>query len=433
MYVSCVMSVRKHCTLVGWADMTSGGGSFIPCRKNEREFIVATDSPQRRSRLIIVDPDGDFDEDTGLRYILASPSAGPREIRMLGPHSTGSTTATVLGLGLGTRSSRSSLSVTRHVPSNRPALHLCTPPRLVSSRPAHLGNLRHASSSSSSSSTPRSDSASSSKTQTNLPPPPPPPSSSPHSSSTPSAGPVPIPEPIAIPKSSLIRSYASVITSLSARTGVPFPSLAISFLALHELTAIVPIIGLYYLFGLMGAGAGLVSWIKSTTVEGTDDLQVRQQGSGAGAGAGAGDGQSWEWRRMVAGWYEEGEKRIEKVGKRYGILGYDKVDREGSSRRKGNGGDSGNVLGPGVGYGTGADDSEQESESEIGAKDDGHVVGAGSGSRTAEKVANALAAYVVVKAILPLRIAVSIGAAPAFARYTLVPVQRLVARWRSPR
>ena len=42
-----------------------------------------------------------------------------------------------------------------------------------------------------------------------------------------------------------------------------------------------------------------------------------------------------DWRGMVRGWLEEGQKRVERVGKRYGILGYEKVDKKAQSANEG--------------------------------------------------------------------------------------------------
>lgn len=108
------------------------------------------------------------------------------------------------------------------------------------------------------------------------------------------------PEPPRLP--SKLQTYAPRLHALSTRTGVPLPTLAVSFLVLHELTAIVPVVGFYYLFSAIGAGAGLVGWIAS-------------------ASEGEGD-ESW-WRKLLGEWYDEGRTRAEKVGKKYGLLGYD--------------------------------------------------------------------------------------------------------------
>ena len=81
----------------------------------------------------------------------------------------------------------------------------------------------------------------------------------------------------------------------------------------------------------------------------------------------------WDWRETVGKWMEEGSKRVEKVGKRYGILGYEKVDKSAASQ----------IV-------------------EVQASDSGAmVVQEKRGGEVAEKVASAIAAYVVVKVSAP--------------------------------
>ena len=213
----------------------------------------------------------------------------------------------------------------------------------------------------------------------------------PSSPASPSAEPTPT-SSVSTPPLPSSRLDASLprLRSLAARTGVPLPSLALSFLVLHELTALVPLLALFLAFQALGAGAGIVAWIASLS-----DATHEQSRRGR-----------WDWRALVAGWYEEGQKRVERVGRRYGILGYDRASQTDESAR----GDAEGM----------------------------------SPSRAAEKVADAIAAYVVVKvipfrmrrrwligqALLPLRIGVSIGAAPVFARFALEPMRRIAGRMR---
>lgn len=129
---------------------------------------------------------------------------------------------------------------------------------------------------------------------------------------------------------------------------MPLSSLALSFLVLHELTAIVPLVLLFWVFQILGTGAAFVHWISGLS-SGSDS---ESPDSTAG----------FDWRKTVSSWVEEGEKRIERVGKRYGILGYPKALPKGTA--------------------------EAESSTEIGAVRNGGAAGG---------VASALAAYVVVK------------------------------------
>ncbi|ODN96557.1 hypothetical protein L198_04272 [Cryptococcus wingfieldii CBS 7118] len=182
--------------------------------------------------------------------------------------------------------------------------------------------------------------------------------------------PGPPPKP---PTPSLLDRYTPYLTSLSQRTGVPLPSLGLSFLALHELTAILPVLGFYYLFASFGVGAGLVVWVSEVGHE------EEKEG----------------WKRWVKEWYEEGVAKVDRVGRRYGVLEYEKQEHK--------------VEGSG--------------ETAVDSVKTG-------GAKAAEKVADAVAAYVLVKALLPARIGLSLVAAPAFARYTLVPLQNLFRRQR---
>lgn len=97
------------------------------------------------------------------------------------------------------------------------------------------------------------------------------------------------------------------------------------------------------------------------------------------------------WKHWVRDWYQEGIKRVDRIGKKYGVLGYEKQ----------NAGEDG-AAGP---------------MQDLTAR----TTGAGA----AEKVADAVAAYVLVKALLPVRIAVSIAGAPACARFVLLPLRKL--------
>ncbi|WWD21929.1 hypothetical protein CI109_106417 [Kwoniella shandongensis] len=267
------------------------------------------------------------------------------------------------------------------------------------------------------------------------------PSPAPELNSTPTSSTTPSSPESSMSKSTLVTRYAPALTSLSQRTGVPLPSLMISFLTLHEITAFVPLIAVYYLFAALGLGAGLTAWIERESGEhGHGHGRTRENGGEVGE---RGEAEVvGGWKKVLGGWYKEGEKRVEKVGKKYGILGYDKVERT-------------PITNTNTTTTTGAIAQEVVEESKEVAElsavgvditptssragvesGKGQVVptkangGGSTGSKAAEKVANAIAAYVVVKALLPLRIGVSIAAAPAFARYTLVPLQRLFGRWR---
>ncbi|WVR04341.1 hypothetical protein IAU60_001342 [Kwoniella sp. DSM 27419] len=226
-------------------------------------------------------------------------------------------------------------------------------------------------------------------------------------------------------KPTLLNRYSSRLSALSARTGVPLPSLGLSFMVLHEVTAVVPVVAFYWIFAYLGTGASLVAWImdvaqeqreREREAEGDQVSHEGAPGSPAEMGAavkGTTNRADWDWRIWVKDWYEEGEKRVGRVGRRYGILGYDKRPA-GSTEAE-------------------AQAPAAEGQGALAPVDAGAITANAGGSGAASKVADAIAAYVLVKALLPVRIAVSIGAAPALARYTLVPLQRVIQRFRSPR
>ena len=178
------------------------------------------------------------------------------------------------------------------------------------------------------------------------------------------------------------------------------------------------------MFQGLGSGGYIVEWISGATAPQTSqdgDSINSKEGEDVDSGRG-----TWNWRSKLGEWFEEGEKRVEKVGKKYGILGYTKVSKA----------DNGTIQ-PHIGNNEGESISEEAHVLAIQTK----------GSSAAEKVANAISAYVVVKvshlisvwhsvgreidgsqALLPVRIGVSLAAAPAFARFALEPFRRLVIR-----
>lgn len=166
-------------------------------------------------------------------------------------------------------------------------------------------------------------------------------SSSTSSSSTPSvpagnatnpAAPATAPLP-PTPRLGRLERYAPSLAALSTRTGVPLPFLVLSFLVLHELTAVLPVVGFYYLLHWLGAGAGVVAWlagIGASSSESGSDAGVTADDMTAMERAvtradSAGDG----WAHTVHEWYDEGAARVEKVGRRYGILGFEKGSKVG--------------------------------------------------------------------------------------------------------
>jgi hypothetical protein len=127
-----------------------------------------------------------------------------------------------------------------------------------------------------------------------------------NSTSTSTPRPNPTPAPL---KSSRVQRYLPRLQDLSTRTGVPLSSLAISFLILHELTAVLPVIGFYVLFSSLGTGLGIIEWLNRTTTPSVDGQENN-------------DG----WHGVVKGWYDEGQGKVGRVGRRYGLWEDENLD-----------------------------------------------------------------------------------------------------------
>jgi hypothetical protein len=100
------------------------------------------------------------------------------------------------------------------------------------------------------------------------------------------------------------RSYKDALKSLSVRTGAPLSSLVISFGVLHEITAIVPLIGIFYGAKSLGVGESLVNSIVES--DPSDSGVIRNQ---------------------CRVWVHEGEAWAERVGRRYGIFGFPQTQK----------------------------------------------------------------------------------------------------------
>lgn len=103
--------------------------------------------------------------------------------------------------------------------------------------------------------------------------------------------------------------YKAALDALSTRTGTPIPSLALSFAVLHEATAILPVIGLFYTCRALGAGDAAVRYIHSHRVSQTEGFDS-----------------SILSRANI--YLEEGEARAARFGKRYGLWGLDSEENE---------------------------------------------------------------------------------------------------------
>lgn len=108
------------------------------------------------------------------------------------------------------------------------------------------------------------------------------------------------------PRPSFLSSYISLL-----RTRYPLadpPSLIASFLILHELTAVVPVFLGFWSLKSLGVGDSMVLWALESE-EGWGKDRVRE-------------------------WVKEGEGTAEKVGRRYGVLGYSKEGKEEREERR---------------------------------------------------------------------------------------------------
>lgn len=105
--------------------------------------------------------------------------------------------------------------------------------------------------------------------------------------------------------------YSNALKSISARTGVPLPSLILSFGILHELTAVAPLVGVFYASRALGVGEAIVNTVIKDTTMSNDSVEHEQSVVLWG-------------KQKVRGWIEEGDRWAARVGRRYGVFGYEK-------------------------------------------------------------------------------------------------------------
>ncbi|TFK74588.1 hypothetical protein BDN72DRAFT_759654 [Pluteus cervinus] len=172
--------------------------------------------------------------------------------------------------------------------------------------------------------------------------------------------------------------YRTALQAVSARTGAPLPSLIVSFGILHEITAIAPLVGIFYAARAFGLGERIITTITPTqrTRDATGEV----------------DGTLPWYQDKLKGWVEEGEGWAYRVGRRYGIFGYEK-------RAPGEPSTALSDMEPGV-----------------------------LSKRVAGDVANAVVAYAATKALIPVRVGVSLYLTPAFSRGVIEPIRHLIVR-----
>lgn len=113
--------------------------------------------------------------------------------------------------------------------------------------------------------------------------------------------------------------YRHALTTISGRTGVPLPSLIFSFAILHELSAVVPIVGFFYTARSLGAGERVINAMALNHDNSVDDRS------------------SWVHTKLRS-LVDEGEQWAGRVGRRYGILGFEKgqlIDQTETSQSSG--------------------------------------------------------------------------------------------------
>lgn len=108
--------------------------------------------------------------------------------------------------------------------------------------------------------------------------------------------------------------YWQALNALAERTRTPLPSLIFSFAVLHELTAIVPVVGLFFAARTLNVGERV---LKSFPDKFTNEAKYHPSGDEA----------SYR-QKMEAKWWYEGRQMAERVGRRYGLFGFPKNGTE---------------------------------------------------------------------------------------------------------
>ena len=109
-------------------------------------------------------------------------------------------------------------------------------------------------------------------------------------------------------------AYSQVLTAIAARTGTPLPSLILSFGILHEITAVVPLVGIFYGSRALGIGERVVSAIIEDKRQNSTNNEISTH-----------DESRLSWgKQKLKSWVEEGDRWAIRVGRRYGIFGYEK-------------------------------------------------------------------------------------------------------------
>jgi len=112
-------------------------------------------------------------------------------------------------------------------------------------------------------------------------------------------------------------AYKRTLAAISARTGTPLPSLVLSFGVVHELTALVPLVGIFYGARTLGIGERIVYAIIEEQNVSSPSTDGRASGSASCSDLG------WAKQKMKT-LVEEGDRWAYRVGRRYGVFGFEK-------------------------------------------------------------------------------------------------------------
>ena len=114
------------------------------------------------------------------------------------------------------------------------------------------------------------------------------------------------------------RKYRAALESLSKATGTPLPSLITSFAILHELTAIGMLIPTFFVAKALGIGETLVETMDGrkrppSATAPSEGIEFPQEVPET----------SWV-QGQLREWTVEGEEWATRVGRRYGVFGFEK-------------------------------------------------------------------------------------------------------------
>lgn len=194
------------------------------------------------------------------------------------------------------------------------------------------------------------------------------------------------PPPATSTTSTRFAPYRQALNALAERTRTPLPSLIFSFAVLHEITAILPVVGFFYAARSLNVGNRLIDAFPEVTGRSSEHP------GGVHSDEAVLPNEGWLLEKSRE-WWREGTKWAERVGKRYGVLGFEK--RSGPDSSDAGGASSRDVW--------------------VTDKLPGDVV-------------NAVVAYWLTKALLPVRVGVSLYLSPSFSRQIVEPIRIAVLR-----